>query len=155
MYAVLIFLVLMLASANAFIAPALRFSRPVRLHMSSPDPMSEIRAKMAADPNYNPLQDPQAMQVLESQIPAELKELPNALERLRVAFKDATSGPNAVPDLNAAAASWTGPKTDLISSPTSDWMKNNMPNENPSFDEQTKKDLYEKVKSANPDVPLN
>ena len=124
-----------------------------RLQMSSPDPLEEIRAKAKADPNYNPMQDPQAMQVLESMIPAEIKEIPNAVERLKVAIKDSSSGPNAVADLNKVAADFTGPKSDLISTPTSAWMKAGMPNENPSFSESLKNELKQKVKSANPDVP--
>ena len=85
------------------------------------DPLDAIRAKMQQDPSYDPLKDPQAMQVLpasthmilyhfthsaftsnplarfdfdrescsyaqmlEQQIPPELKEAANAVERLRV-----------------------------------------------------------------------
>ena len=123
------------------------------LRMSSPDPLEEIRAKMKSQPGYNPMQDPQAMQVLEGMIPAELKEIPNAVERLKVAMKDATTGTNAVPDLDKVAADFKGPKKDLISTPTSQWMKDGMPNDNPSFSESKKADLKAKVKAAFPEVP--
>ena len=90
--------------ATAFIIPAPRFGRLQRLHMSSPDPMDAIREKMKSDPNYHPLQDPQAMQVLENSVPSEIKELMGAIERVKVAIKDATSGANAVTDLNKVAS---------------------------------------------------
>ena len=124
-----------------------------RLKMSSPDPLEEIRAKMKSQPGYNPMQDPQAMQVLEGMIPAELKEIPNAVERLKVAMKDATTGANAVPDLDKVASDFKGPKKDLISAPTSQWMKDGMGNDNPSFSASKKADLKAKVKAAFPEVP--
>lgn len=127
--------------------------QPNHLFMSSPDPMDEIRQKMASDPNYNPMQDPQAQAALEAMIPSEMKELPNALERLRIAMKDATTGASAVTDLNKVASEYKGPKTDLISSPQSEWMKGGMPNDNPAFSDSRKKELLGKIKSAFPEIP--
>ena len=78
--------------------------RGLSLQMSDGvDPLEAIRAKMASDPSYNPMSDPQAMQVLESMIPQEMKDLPNAVERLKVSFTDATTGQDAIEDLNAVA----------------------------------------------------
>ena len=139
--------------ATAFTLPAPRFGRLQRLHMSSPDPMDAIREKMKTDPNYNPMQDPQAMQVLENSVPSEIKELMGAIERVKVAIKDATSGANAVTDLNKVASEFTAPKSDLISTPTSTWFKEGMKNDNPSFNANLKAELKAKVKAANPEVP--
>ena len=79
------------------------------MHAASGDPLDAIRAKMQQDPNYDPLKDPQAMQVyhystyhqkylffviiftfirvmllaltqvLEQQVPTELKEVNNLI----------------------------------------------------------------------------
>jgi len=110
-----------------------------------------IRQKMAADKDYNPMADPQAMQVLESLIPQEMKDIPNAIERLKVAFKDATEGTDALADIDGAAAGFTDKKS-LISTPTSDWMKGGM---SPAgYDESKKNELKDKVQKANPGVPM-
>ena len=153
-FALLVVILCVAVCAGLRLAPPRLACRAMqRLQMSSADPLEEIRAKVKADPSYNPMQDPQAMQVLESMIPAEIKEIPNAVERLKVAIKDASSGPNAVVDLDKVASDFKGPKSDLISTPTSKWMKDGLPNDNPSFSEATKNDLKQKVKAANPDVP--
>lgn len=139
---------------------AFRVSRvlPVRAittssRMSTVDPMDEIRAKMEADPSYNPMSDPQAMQVLEGMLPDELKEIPNAIDRMRVALQNAMTGADAVKDIDAAAAGFTN-KQDLISTPTSAWMKAGMPNDNPAFSETLKAEYYDKIRQENPDVPV-
>ena len=59
------------------------------------------------------------MQVLEQQVPAELREASNAIERLKVAIKDASEGTEAVENLDEAAAKYTS--NELISSPQSEW----------------------------------
>lgn len=128
-------------------------SSRVSLRMSTADPMDEIRAKMEADPSYNPMSDPQAMQVLEGMLPDELKEIPNAIDRMRVALQNAMTGADAVNDIDAAAAGFTN-KQDLISTPTSAWMKAGMPNDNPAFSETLKAEFFEKVRQENPDVPV-
>jgi hypothetical protein len=89
------------------------------LRMANDDPLGEIRAKMQADPNYNPMTDPSATAALDAILPDYLKEIPNAIERLNVAFKDATSSANALNDLDAAVSSFSD-KRELISSPQSD-----------------------------------
>lgn len=57
-----------------------------------------------------------------------------AIERVKVAIKDATSGA----------------KSDLISTPTSTWFKEGMKNDNPLFNANLKAELKAKVKAANP-----
>ena len=59
------------------------------------------------------------MQVLEQQVPIELREASNAIERMKVAIKDASEGTEAVENLDAAASKYT--TAELISSPTSEW----------------------------------
>ena len=59
------------------------------------------------------------MQVLEQQVPIELREVSNAIERLKVAIKDATEGTESVGNLDEAAAKYT--TAELISSPQSEW----------------------------------
>ena len=127
-----------------------------RMALSMSDPtganaaVEAIRAKMAADPNYNHMADPQAMQVIESLIPATMREFPNAIDRLKVAFQDATSGPDAVADLNVAADTFSS-KQELISSPQSKWIKGGM--QSTDFSQSRLDDLYNKVRQEFPDVP--
>ena len=42
--------------------------------MPGGDPLEAIKAKMAADPSYNPMSDPQAMQVLESMMKISVRD---------------------------------------------------------------------------------
>jgi hypothetical protein len=118
------------------------------------DPLDAIRARMASDPSFDPLKDPQTMQILESKIPTEMRDASISVERARVAFKDASEGTAAVADLDAAAAKF-GNNQGLISSPQSAWFKNGQPNEtNGAFNEAKKQDLFNKLKSQYPEVPL-
>ena len=91
------------------------------------DPLDAIKQKMAADPNYNPMQDPQAMQVLEGMITMEMREVSGAIQRLKVAFTDATTGNDAftLQQLNEAAAKYDN-KQELISAPNSDFIRSGM-----------------------------
>jgi len=116
------------------------------------DPMAAIRAKMAQDPNYDPMKDPEAMQTLEQMIPPEMREIPNSVERLKVAFTDATSGPDSktLSELESIAASFD--TKELIQSPNSEWFKNGMP-DGEATDEAKLQSLYDELKAANPDVP--
>jgi hypothetical protein len=116
------------------------------------DPLEQIRAKMAADPSYNPMSDPQAMQVLDSLIPQEMKDLPNAVERLKVAFTDATTGSEAIDNLDAMAAEFTGDRASLISSPSSKFFSGGMSDPG-AVDENEKADLFKKLQQEYPDVP--
>lgn len=83
------------------------------------DALASIRAKMQANPNYNPLTDPEAAAALDTLVPDYMKEIPNAIERLKTAFQDATTGANAIADLDSIAAGVVN-KRELISSPQSD-----------------------------------
>ena len=116
------------------------------------DPLEAIRAKMASDPSYNPMSDPQAMQVLESMIPQEMKDLPNAVERLKVAFTDATTGADAIEDINSVAKDFQGEKASLLSSPASKFFTSGSvaPTD---FDENEKANLFKKLREDYPDVP--
>ncbi len=116
------------------------------------DPLEAIRAKMASDPSYNPMSDPQAMQVLESMIPQEMKDLPNAVERLKVSFTDATTGQDAIEDINAVAKEFEGEKNNLLSSPSSKFFTSGMPAPT-DFDENEKASLFKKLREDYPDVP--
>ena len=127
--------------------------RGLSLQMSDGvDPLEAIRAKMASDPSYNPMSDPQAMQVLESMIPQEMKDLPNAVERLKVSFTDATTGQDAIEDLNAVAKEFEGEKSNLLSSPSSKFMSSGSPAPS-DFDEKEKANLFKKLREEYPDVP--
>ena len=120
--------------------------------MPGGDPLEAIKAKMAADPSYNPMSDPQAMQVLESMIPQEMKDLPNAVERLKVSFTDATTGQDAIEDLDKLASDFQGDKKTLLQSPSSQFFTGGMPKPE-DFDENTKADLFKKLREEYPDVP--
>ena len=144
---------LALCSAFRSFPNSVRLSKCVTLRMSDgPDPLEAIRQKMAADPSYNPMSDPQAMQVLESMIPEEMKDLPNAVERLKVAFTDATTGQEAIEDLDAVASEFGGDKKSLISTPTSAFFTQGLPEVD--FNEATLDELFKKVREEHPDVPL-
>ena len=116
--------------------------------------MAEIKAKMAADPSYNPMSDPQAMQVLDSMIPAEMKEFPNAVERMKVSFADATAGNDAITDLDAAAANETTEKKNLNSAPSSEYFKGGLVDTGSDFDAAKKDEYFNKMRAEHPDVPL-
>ena len=127
--------------------------RGLSLQMSDgPDPLEAVRAKMASDPSYNPMSDPQAMQVLESMIPQEMKDLPNAVERLKVSFTDATTGQDAIEDINAVAKEFEGEKSSLLSSPSSKFIASGSPAPT-DFDENEKANLFKKLREDYPDVP--
>ena len=121
--------------------------------MPGGDPMAEIRAKMAQDPSYDPMKDPAAMQQLEQMIPSEMRDFPQAVERLKVAFTDATTGPDAktAAELGEILAT-IAEKRELISSPNSAWVQGGM-QQGESTNEEKLNDLYNQVKAANPDVP--
>lgn len=116
-------------------------------------PLDSIRAKMAADPSYNPFNDPQAIQTIETNLPSEIREFGHAIERLKVAFKDANSGPDAAVDLDSAFATVTN-KKDLISSPTSQWFKDGMDgNTDQEPSEVELAELKSKIKDQYPHIP--
>ena len=141
-----------LCQVKAFIAPRFKINS-AKLFAATGDPLDAIRARMASDPNFDPLKDPQTMQILESKIPPELRDASNSVERLRVALKDAVEGTDAISDLDAAAAKFGA--EGLISSPQSTWFKENQPNEKDgAFSEAKKQELFNKLKGEYPEVPL-
>lgn len=149
---VLIILVLQYASAfRAFISP--KRSTFLSLRMAE-DPMAAIKAKMAADPNYDPMKDPEAVSKIESMIPAELRDLSNAIARLEVAFKDSTSGADAVDDLDKRSADFPN-KNDLISSPNSKWFKSGQPADDVPFSSSKKEAAFDKLRQEYPEVPVS
>ena len=150
---------LLIADGDAFRAPVLvrrAMHSTHQLNMvdveGASDPLDAIRAKVANDPSYNPMNDPEAMGLLESMLPEEMKEFPNALERLKVALQDATTGADSVSDIDKFAAD-IGNKKELISSPTSQWFKDGMPESGAKADQTKLKDLAEKLKAKYPDIP--
>ena len=154
---VVIALSFLLALCTAFTLPTRRMlsSNVGRLQMSDMpggDPLEAIKAKMAADPSYNPMSDPQAMQVLESMIPQEMKDLPNAVERLKVSFTDATTGQDAIENLDQVSSEFEGEKKSLLQSPSSQFFTSGTPSPE-GFDENEKADLFKKLREDYPDVP--
>eukprot|EP01041_Mallomonas_annulata_P007828 gene7828-16008_t len=146
------------ALANSFLFTRFtRYSYPTVLRASTGGPnddaLKAIREKMAADPSYNPMSDPQAVQIIESMIPDTMRELPNAIERVNVAFKDATTGQDAVGDVDTLSSVMS--KEDAISSPQSKWFKEKFPEDTPAYSESQKDDLLKKARAKFPDVPTN
>jgi hypothetical protein len=141
---------------NAFLLnKAISLQRIANLNMvgtGGPDPLEAIRAKMKADPSYDPMKDPEAMRVLESKLPPQFREFPNAIQRLRVAITDATTGVEAVDNLDARAADFPD-KKELISSPQSEWFQSGLPTA--EFNAKEKAELLEKLKKSHPNVPRN
>ena len=125
--------------------------RPLQMSDVEDDPIAELRKKMQSDPNFDPSKDPRMMEALESMIPQELRDMPMAVERLIVAFKDATSGVDAVTNIDEAAKMFGSES--LISSPQSKWFQGGAQDE--TYSESSKKDLLQKLKAAHPEVPTN
>jgi hypothetical protein len=155
MLRILLFVSLFLVFTKGFIPVSSVFrSRTLFLEMTggSPD-LSGIREKMAADPSYNPLQDPQALQVLESSIPSDIRDFPSSIERLKSAFQDATTGPDAhsLSELGSDVVTSKFKLEDLVSSPRSIFLKDNMPDEE-TVSESRLQELYEQAKRENPEV---
>ncbi len=155
MFARIIICLLVALTAVAAFRPVIASSRrSVALRMSDgADPMDAIRSRMAQDPNYDPMKDPQAMQALEGMIPNEMREFANAIERLKVAFTDATTGQNPIDDLDSLSTVAQSVKgADLISSPTSQWFKDGAIDE--GYDEVKLKDYMRDVQNEFPDAPM-
>jgi hypothetical protein len=126
------------------------------LKMAENNPLDEIKAKMKANPNYNPMTDPQAAAALDLMIPDYLKELPNAMERLSVAFKDATTGADAIGDIDKVAESFEN-KRELISSPQSEFFRSGMqaPSGGSGDDVAAEiESLVSKLRQQYPEVPF-
>ena len=85
-------------------------------------------------------------------IPPEMKDFPNAVERLKVAFTDATTGQEAIDDLDKVSTDFGADKKALISSPTSQFFTQGTPESD--FNEANKDELFKKVREEHPDVPL-
>jgi hypothetical protein len=118
-----------------------------------PDALDPIRAKIAADPSYDPTKDPEAMRVLEGIIPDHYREFYNAAERLRASLKAATSGVAAVEKLDENAAQWLSTNDkELISTPTSAWFKQGKPAA--KVNKTEKESLKQKLKNKFPEVPF-
>eukprot|EP01035_Chromulina_nebulosa_P018052 gene18052-23697_t len=115
------------------------------------DPLDAIRAKMQSNPNYNPLSDPEAAQVIENLIPAEFRDVLNAIERLRVAVKDGTTGPDAATDLDKDSKSFNF--NDLISTPNSQFFKKGRQVDG-KFDPALIEELKADLRKAYPDIPV-
>jgi hypothetical protein len=144
-----------LASAGAFTTRGfVRSSTSALFQAPGGDPMDAIRAKMAQDPNYDPMKDPQAMQMLESIIPAEMREIPNSIERLKVAFQDATTGPDSKTLAELSVELTSSNVKELISSPNSQWFRGGMADSD-TTDKAKLDELYSKLQAENPDVPTN
>lgn len=122
---------LFFASSSAFLLSARTNRWVVARKMADDDANEElfknIAAKMSADPNYNPMADPQAMQVLDSIIPQNVKDVGTAIERLKVAFKDATEGPDAKPLSELSDLATKMANKEILSSPTSKWFREGSP----------------------------
>ena len=124
--------------------------QPLRMASVEDDPLEELKRKMKEDPNFDPSKDPRMAEALESMIPKELRDMPMAVERLIVAFKDATGGVDAVENLDDAAKMFG--TENLISSPQSKWFQGGAADE--GYSESNKKDLLQKLKAAHPEVPM-
>jgi hypothetical protein len=57
--------------------------------------IEEIRAKCAADPNYDFMKDPKALKLIEENMPDSLKQFSQAVGRLKQVIIDGTTGQDA------------------------------------------------------------
>lgn len=126
--------------------------RTLRDHSSGSggSPLDRFKAKRAADPNYDPLNDPEFMQSLESLVPDELREVYNAMNRLQTAVTEANSRAEGMDDYDQRVSALN--KLDLVSSPQSEWFKSGMPTEMPN--EETLQKLREEMKAKYPQIPF-
>lgn len=149
----IVVIALAVSISTAFVARPVQYRFNGFISMSSAeDPLDAIRAKVAADPSYNPMQDPQAMQALQDSLPQELKDVPTAIQRLKVAFEDATGGVDKIGDLDSALNDIN--LKDLISSPTSKWLREGMPKDDPPFSKSRLNELKEELSQKYPQVPF-
>ena len=152
-------LVVVSLTANAFMIPSFRskYISTSSLRMSdAADPMDAIRARMESDPSYDPLKDPQAMQQLESMIPSEYREFGNAMERLKVAFADASGGIDGLEDLDTLGTIAVNTKvSELLSTPQSAFFQAGAPDDEVPFDADKLRDLLADVQRDFPDVPMS
>lgn len=112
--------------------------------------INALKAKMS-QPGYNPQQDPEYQSLMAQALPADLRDINGAIERLSVAFKDATSGVDAVTvDLDSIAATFD--KKELISSPTSDWAKGGFVEDGTPYSASREEELYQKMKAKYPEA---
>ena len=115
--------------------------------------VSNYIPSVICDPNYDPMKDPDAIRQIENMIPTDLRDISNAIARLQVAFKDSTSGTEAVDDLDARAKEFPN-KRELISSPQSKWFKETNPTEDKPFSSARLQELQDKLRKEYPEVPL-
>jgi len=113
--------------------------------------LKAIRAKIAANPGYNPMTDPEAQNLIEALIPSEFKEVPNAIARAKVAFQDTMEGKDGISDVDSIFS--TVSAKEAISSPQSKWFKGGMiddsePDEDESEMESLLAELERKYPSA-------
>ena len=148
--------ILLLASLTiAFITrPAMikstRITKALKMSSSEEDPLEELKRRMQQDPNFNPATDPRMAEALEAAVPSELRDIPLAVERLIVAFRDATTGVDAVENLDESAKMFTDEK--FISTPQSKWFKEGAPKE--EYSSSTKSSLRDKLTRNHPEVKL-
>lgn len=156
MYSSIILLILValvaqsLAFTSRWVAP--RAASRQALRMSDNTQWDALRAKYQSNPNYNPMADPEAQAMLENLIPNEFRDLNNAIERLRVALTDATTGPDAIENIDTVLSQFT--KEELISSPQSQWFRDGRPEPEEPFSEAKLDELTEKAKREYPQVPM-
>lgn len=156
-----LFLIVASQSVNAFLIPSFRvkYVSTSTLKMSD-SPSSEfldgVRTRMASDPSYDPLKDPQTLQQLEAMLPTEYREFGNAMERLKVAFADASGGLDGLDDLDALGAIAANTKvSELLSSPQSKFFQAGAPDDDVPFDADKLRDLLADVQRDFPDVPMS
>jgi hypothetical protein len=120
----------------------------LKMSDAAEDPLKDLRERMASDPSFDPRSDPRMMEALESVLPESLREMPLALERLNVAFKNAMTGTEAVENLDESVKMFKDEK--FISSPQSKWFREGAVTE--TFSETTKKNLLQSLQQQHPEV---
>ena len=155
MFRIAIVFLLFASLANSFLLSSLqRKSRMMykqnilKMSDEETDPLKDLRDRMASDPNFDPSSDPKFMEALEATLPEALREMPIAIERLNVSFKNAISGTDAVENLDEAVKVFKDEK--FISSPQSKWFQAGSPDE--SYSESTKKSLLNSLLQKHPEV---
>jgi len=152
---IIVIVVLIIANAAAF--RWMPLARPMfSLKMSDNDKEAQwdvLRAKYQANPNYDPMADPEAQAVLENLIPTEFRDMTNAIERLRVALVDATTGTDAIEDIDNVLSQFN--KDELISSPQSKWFSEGRKDPDVPFSQEKLDELTEQAKKQYPAVPMD
>ncbi len=162
LFFLLITLVALFSSVDAFRTPfigkkiqgANRLMRYQNLKLSMAEERADVeslKARMANDPDFDPLQDPSSLKILETLIPPESQDALSAIQRLKSVIDAEILAAGDADILQERASRVEDKKESLISTPQSAWVKGGCKDDDDdgiSADERQK--LMDELKAAYP-----